>query len=133
MAEQQGHDDVRKTGGSGMIAEESYPWFLGGVLVGGAVIVPVGTTMLMDGITPVGAWIGGIVSAIVFLLCLDKRGNFRWTTAIPAIGVAVVGANVYHQATGRPIAVVGGVLGFVIYAILGAIGVGIGKLVRGKS
>jgi len=87
----------------------------------------------MKGIAPAAAWIGGIVSAIVFLFCFDKRGNFRWATAIPAIGVAVVGANVYHQATGRPVAVVGGILGFVIYTIFGAIGVGIGKLVRGKS
>lgn len=115
----------------GMIAEGYYPWFLGGVLVGGVVVVPIGTAMLMDGISPLVAWVGGVASAIVFLLCLDTRGNFRTARAIPAIGAAVIGANIYHHSTGQPVAVVGGVLGFIIYAIFGAIGVGIGKLVQG--
>jgi hypothetical protein len=133
MSEQQVQDGGQKKADGGMIAEGYYPWFLGGVLVGGAVVVPIGTAMLMEGISPAVAWIGGVASAVVFLLCLDKRGNFRWATAIPAIGVAVIGANIYNRTTGRPVAVVGGVLGFIIYAIFGAIGVGIGKLVRGKG
>ncbi|HHO75634.1 MAG TPA: hypothetical protein ENN05_04295 [Deltaproteobacteria bacterium] len=117
----------------GMIAEGFYPWFLGGVLLSGTVVVPIVTAMLMEGISPAVAWIGGIISAAVFLLCLDKRGNWRETTAFPAIGVAVVGATIYHYSTGRPIWVVGGLLGFVIFAIFGALGVVIGKLVRAKS
>jgi hypothetical protein len=126
-------EDGKKKATGGMIPEGFYSWFLGGVLVGGAVFVPIGTKIFMEGISPAVAWIGGVSSAALFLFCIDKRGNFRWKTAMFAIAVAYFGANAYHQSTGRPVAVVGGALGFLIYAIFGGIGVAIGKLVRGKQ
>lgn len=133
MAVHKSKNSGTKNVNAGMIPEDFYSWFVGGVMVGGVVIVPIGTAMLVEEISPVVAWIGGIVSSVVFLLCLDKQGNFRWATAIPAMGVAAVGAMIYHHSTGQPVVVVGGVLGFIIYAIFGSIGTGIGMLVRGKN
>jgi hypothetical protein len=117
---------------TGFIPSGSYTWFLAGVLLGGATVVPIATFVLMEGISPVVAWTGGIGSAVAFLLCFDKQGNWRWATAIPAIAVVAISANVYHQTTGRPVAAVGGILGFVIYTVLGFGGIGIGRL-RGKK
>jgi len=128
MTEQQQANTGKSKPYSGLIPQGFYNWFVGGVLVGGIIIVPIGTTMALEGISPVAAWVGGIVSAVVFLLCFDTKGNWRWATAVPAIVVAVIGAKVYHQSTGQPVAVVGGFLGFIIYMAFGLLGVGIGKL-----
>ncbi len=118
---------------SALIPEGFYPWFLGGVLLGGAVVLPIALFHLMEGMSALAAWVCGVVSSVVFLLCLDTRGNFRWITAIPAIAVATIAANVYNQNTGQPVVVLGGLAGFVIFAVFGAIGVGIGKQVRGRQ
>jgi len=110
-----------------------YYFFVGGVLIGGVIVVPIGTTMVIESISPLVAWVGGIVSAIVFLCCFDRRGNWRWVTAVPAIAIASIGASVYHQSSGQPVAVVGGVLGFLIYMVFGYLGIGICKLMLNSA
>ena len=132
MSGKQGQNGDEMPGERDLIAEGLYPWFLGAVLLAGALVVPIVTVILMDEISPAVAWIGGLISAVVFLLCLDKRGNWREATAFPAIGVAVVGATIYHYNTGHPIWITGGVLGFLFFSVFGALDVVIGKLLRGK-
>lgn len=53
--------------------------------------------------------------------------------ANPAIAVIIIGARVYRQNTGKPAFVAGGILGFLLVMVCSYVGIGIGRILKGKS
>lgn len=136
---------VKNSASSGYIPEGYYPWFLGGVLIGGVVIIPIAIFMLMGGYSKsvitgydlnvgsqtVKALAGAVISTVVFLLFQDKRGNIKWAFVIPTIILAGIGAGLSEQ--WRDFIFIGGIMGFAIWEAFGLIGIVVGRVFRFKE
>lgn len=121
MSDPASEDTQQKSEKSGIIPAwgPKRVWFSVGVVLGGAGLAAALTTEIGAG----RAITAGLASATTFLVAFDRGGDFKVVRAIPAILVAVVGANVLK------IPVVGGVAGFIGFMIVGWLAVGAGAIV----
>ena len=105
------------------ISERLYAWFVGGVVLAGAVVLPLTITALLPAAArDARAFLAGVVSAAAFLGCFDRHLRWRWARAVVAIGVAAALGALLR------LPVLGGALGFVFFAVFGFLGHSLGLL-----
>ena len=136
MVEEPDNDETQEEKGapSGLYLtarQKLHLWYVGGVVIGGLTVITWAAHILFE--IPISdAWIGEAISAAAFIACFDSYGNFKWIRALIAIGLAVVVGSAFQRATGEPVFVLGGVLGFIVYHILGSLSKIIGKSVLSR-
>ncbi len=114
----------------GMFKETDYvPFMLGIFLVGGLIGMPL-TYGAGAGLGYFESLPWALASCVVFLVVLRRNGTISWGRAIPAIVAIMIGANVYHQSTGKPTFAAGGVLGFLLVIVCGYVGLGIRRIFK---
>lgn len=94
-------------------------WFSAGVVLAGLAL---GAAFMLDEtlhLSRPAAILAGLISAGAFLICFDRSGNWNWGLAVPGIAVAAITALVLK------IPVAGGVVGFIVFLLIGYLAVGI--------
>jgi hypothetical protein len=116
------HDPGRSGGTTSGVVPAWGPnrtWFSMGAVLGGLAL---GVAMMQDETLHLSALValaGGLLSAGAFLACFDRSGDWNWSLAIPAVGVAVIISLILK------VPVAGGVIGFIGYMIIGYVAVGL--------
>jgi len=114
--------------GVGLFKRPDYvPFMLGVFVIGGLLAAP----LIWGSITHLGylaALPWSIVSCVVFLVSIRRNGIISWHIALIAIALAFVAAIIYSTVTGKPSFIAGGILGFIVLAVSGYLGIGIRRL-----
>ncbi|MCA9394695.1 MAG: hypothetical protein KC900_10855 [Candidatus Omnitrophica bacterium] len=109
------------------------PYIAGTMIFGGLGAVP----LIYAKLTGLGyqqALVPSLASCIVFLFAHDERGNFSFLRLIAGMAlIYLTAARAAAKGNGQPFFIAGGVLGFVLMAGCGWLGIVIGRAVRGKQ
>jgi hypothetical protein len=105
-----------------------YPFNLGGILLCGLLLVPAVALHFSHEIPFRDAIIGGLISALAFIVSFDMRGNFRWYTAVPAVMLLTVGVQYINRISGHQLPVLGGAIGFIVFYMFSYLGISVGMI-----
>lgn len=102
--------------------------FVVGVLMAGVLLVPVAS--LRQGVRPLAAWVGGILSCGIFLCILlvttDGARRWRWVGLLAVLVVVSFGARLYFSVAGQGFFLLGGLIGWGLYFGTGIAGLLVG-------
>lgn len=109
------------------------PYIVGTLVFGGLGVVPVVYAQI-TGLSYQQSLVPALVSCVVFLFAHDERGNFSiWRLVAGMAVLYLTAARAAAQGGGQPFFIAGGVLGFILMAASGWLGIAIGRAVRGKE
>ncbi|MBZ0166245.1 MAG: hypothetical protein K8I00_05510, partial [Candidatus Omnitrophica bacterium] len=121
---------------AGVYREQDHiPYIIGTMVFGGLGVVPLVYGMLSK-ISYQDSLVPALVSCGIFLFAHDKRGNisfFRLIAGIAFVMLTVMRASIHRGGSERPFFLAGGILGFVLMAGCGWLGIAIGRALRGKE
>lgn len=115
--------------------QDHIPYMIGTMVLGGLGAVPV-TYGMLSNISYQNSLVPSLVSCGIFLFAHDKRGNisfFRLIGGIAFVMVVVMGASAQRGGSEHPFFLAGGLLGFVLMAGCGWLGIAIGRALRGTE
>lgn len=121
---------------AGVYREQDHiPYMIGTMVFGGLGAVPA-TYGMLSKISYQDSLLPALVSCGIFLFAHDNRGNisfFRLIAGIAVVMFTVMRASVHPGGGARPFFLAGGILGFILMAGCGWLGIAIGRALRGKD
>lgn len=125
---------ISTIGGEGgetpMFKETDYlPFMLGVFLIGGLVGIPLAYG-LITGLSYFKSLLWSLIGCIVFLIAFRRNGSISWGRAIPAIIGSAMVVSAYTQITRKPSFAPTGLLGFLLLAGCGYVGIWIGRIFK---
>lgn len=115
-----------------LFEERDYiPFMLGIFIIGGLLAIPlIWGSQVGLGYFEALPW--SLASCAVFLVAIRRNGTISWLRFFLAIIVLIGAGQIYASSSGKPAFAAGGMLGFLVIAVCGLIGIGVGRLILRK-